>query len=378
MKTYSKYIIFNLVGPVFFISLTLTGIIWLVQSLKYIGLIVNQGLPMGVFLNLVILLLPFVLGLVLPVAALCAIIFIYNRMTYDSEIVVLKSAGVSLYGIATPAMKLLLLVVMIGYFFSLYLMPLTFREFKQQQVYLRDNYAALLLEEGVFSNPIDGITVYVGERAADSTLKGILVHDNRKPENPVTWMAKSGKVVRSGTSVRFLLENASSQQINRETGEVRTLYFDSYPFDISFYANDTTNRFRKKDERFLGELLFPKDELSEFDRAKFFAEGHERIIWPLYSLALPLLAIGIMLSGDFNRRGQQKRIITAIALSVVIIILGFATKNIVARGNIGLFPIMYLPVLSAYCYGIYCLFNTKSTKIAHKNNIPNNIAGAGN
>ena len=359
MKIYSRYIIQNLLGPVVFVTLTLTSAIWLIQALQYVSYIVNRGLPARDFLAMVVLLLPSVIGLILPIACLCATIFIYNRLTYDSEILVMKAAGISRFGTAKPAILLFMLVICVGYSISLYLLPVSYRMFKTQQVELRDNFAALMLEEGVFNSPVENIAIYAGEREKDGSLKGILVHDSRNKGRPVTWMAKSGRIVKVGNSVRFVLEHASSQQVNRATGEVRILYFDSYPFDISIYAGGGGSRTLKKDERFLGELFNPTDKVTTSDRARFFAEGHERIIWPLYNLVLPLVAIGLMLSGDFNRRGQSKRILAVVAICITIIVLGFATKNIVARGNAHLAFIMYLPSICGLLFAFYSLLSTR-------------------
>lgn len=370
MKIYSRYIIKNLLGPVVFVTLTLTSVIWLVQALQYISYIVNRGLPTLDFLSLVILLMPSVVGLILPIACLCATIFIYNRLTYDSEILVMKAAGISRFGAAKPAMILFFAVACVGYGISLYLLPVTYRIFKTEQVEMRDNYAALLLEEGVFNTPVENIAVYVGERDKDGTLKGILVHDSRHAEKPVTWMAKSGRIVKAGNSVRFVLENASSQQVNRANGEVRILYFDSYPFDISIYAGTDKTRTRKKDERFLHELFNPEPGVSKNDRNRFFAEGHERIIWPLYNFVLPLLAVGMMLSGDFNRRGQSKRILVVIGISIAIIVLGFATKSVAAK-NPSLFFVMYIPLLSGLIFALYSLLATKRLNFFSKKRFRN-------
>lgn len=366
MKIYSSYIIKNLFGPVIFVALALTGVIWLVQALQYISYIVNRGLPAIDFIRLIILLLPSVIGLIMPIATLCATIFIYNRLTYDSEILVMKAAGISRFGIAKPAIILCFTVAVVGYAVSLYLLPVSYRIFKQEQVTMRDNYAALLLEEGVFNSPADDIAVYVGERDENGALKGILVHDSRNKEKPVTWMAKSGKIVKMGKSVRFLLENASSQQINRSSGEVRILYFDSYPFDISIYTDGNANRVRKKDERFISELFHPESTLKQKERDRFYAEGHERLIWPLYNLVLPLVAIGMMLSGDFNRRGQAKRILIVIGISIAIIVCGFATKSVVAQGSTKLAFIMYLPILAGFTFGMYSLLSSRRIQFRRK------------
>jgi lipopolysaccharide export system permease protein len=300
----------------------------------------------------------------MPVACLCATIFVYNRLSYESEILVLKSSGLSSFRIAKPAIILFFMVTLVGYFISLYLMPVSYREFKEKQIFLRDNYAVMLLEEGVFNTPSDGIAVYIASKKDDGTLGGILVHDNRDPAKPVTMMAKSGKIIRTPDSVRFLLQNASRQQINRSNGEVSILYFDSYPFDISFYTQTQTGkRALRKDERFLNELLNPEEGVSQKDKDRFFAEAHERMIWPLYSFALPVLALGILLGGDYSRRGLQPRIIAASVACIVVIFAGFMSKNIITGGRHHLAVLMYLPVIISTLLGLYLLLTESKGRL---------------
>ncbi|MFX8672473.1 LptF/LptG family permease, partial [Acinetobacter baumannii] len=44
MSILSRYLIRQMVGPMVFATLALTGVIWLTQSLRVIDRIVNQGL----------------------------------------------------------------------------------------------------------------------------------------------------------------------------------------------------------------------------------------------------------------------------------------------------------------------------------------------
>ncbi len=78
MDGITKYV-FRQVGTVmFFITLCLTLAIWLTQSLRFVDLIVNRGLPVVEFLYLSMLLLPRFLVVVLPVALFASVLFTYN------------------------------------------------------------------------------------------------------------------------------------------------------------------------------------------------------------------------------------------------------------------------------------------------------------
>ncbi len=77
MQAITRYIFNQLLAAALFITLGLTLAIWLSQSLRWIGYIVNRGLPASTFLYFVGLLLPSFLGVILPIAAFCAVLLVY-------------------------------------------------------------------------------------------------------------------------------------------------------------------------------------------------------------------------------------------------------------------------------------------------------------
>ena len=96
------------------VVVALTCIIWLSQSLRFIELIVNRGLPLWTFLQLTVLLLPAWLTLVLPIACFAAVLFVYNRLTSDRELMVMAAAGLGPAKLARPALLVGLLTVVAG------------------------------------------------------------------------------------------------------------------------------------------------------------------------------------------------------------------------------------------------------------------------
>ena len=192
MFRYQRYLLRQLVGPFVLVALGLTAVIWLTQSLRVIDLIVNKGLSFSAFIFMSMLLLPTFLGAILPVAFFCSLLFVYNKLTVDSELVSLRAAGVSPWALAKPALLLATVVVILSYSITMYLMPNSHREFKERQFVLRGDHSSILLREGVFNTLTDELTVYVRAHEGDGKLKGILVHDSRSPEKPVTMMAASG------------------------------------------------------------------------------------------------------------------------------------------------------------------------------------------
>ena len=144
MKRIDRYIFRQLFATTLFVAIALTGVVWLTQSLRFVEMIVNRGLSASLFLYFTMLLLPSFLAIILPVALFVAVVFTYNRLLVDSELVVLRAGGYSQYSLARPAMTLTLIVMLVCSALTLYFMPASYREFKDLQYTLRNSYPTVL------------------------------------------------------------------------------------------------------------------------------------------------------------------------------------------------------------------------------------------
>ncbi len=319
--------------------------------MRWIGYIVNQGLSASTFLYFVGLLLPSFLGVILPIAAFCAVLFVYYKLIMDSEMVVLRVAGLSQLQIARPAIILTGLVTIAVYSITLYLLPLSYRAFKELQNDIRSDVSAVLLQAGTFNTVSEGITVYVRERTSDGELRGILVHDDRDLEQPVTMMAERGALVYSERGPRVVMVNGNRQQVEREDGRLSLLYFDRYTVELSQLRDSTHARWHGPRERYLGELFnLTSDPADQQYRKELIAEGHQRLVAPLYVLAFVMVALAALLSGEHNRRGQIKRVLFAIVCVAALEGLSLVLHDLANRSFLAV-PAMYtaavLPTLGA-------------------------------
>lgn len=344
MPSITRYVFGQLVTATIFVTLALTFAIWLTQSLRLIDYIVNRGLPASTFLTFVGLLLPSFLGVVLPVACFVAALFVYHKLAMDSEMVVMRAAGLSQMQLARPAIILGIVVTVGVYAISLYFLPASFRHFKDLQHEFRSDFSAILLQEGVFTAVTDEITVYVRERSSEGELRGILVHDNREPGKPVTMMAERGALVPSESGPRVVMENGNRQEVEPGTGRFSLLYFDRYTVELAEFGSARQSRWREPKERFLHELLSPSDDhLDQHYRLELLAEGHHRIVSPLYSLVFVVIGMAALLAGEFNRRGQARRILAAIACVAALEGVSLSLHDLAARDTAAI-PAMYLTV----------------------------------
>lgn len=327
MRQYERYLCLHLLWPTVLITASLTGIIWLTQMLRFLDFMLNRGLSIGDFLTLTGLMLPSLLLLLIPIALCIAVIYTYNRLTVESELVVLNAVGVSTWQMTRPVLLVGGVCVLLCYALGFYLTPLANQKFQDIRTFFRDKYASVLLEEQVFSNPIDGVTVFVRERDANNNLFGVMLHDSRDPNQTITMLADRGRMEQTESGPRFYLQQGVRQTLKQ--GRVSWLTFDEYAIDIAFYGRDVQRK-RSPNEMTIGQL-WATPGATELQIAANRVEVHQRLTWPLFALTLPLFALAVMFSSEFNRRGQWRRMVTAAAGTAVILMMYFGLRNLAIK-----------------------------------------------
>jgi len=341
MTRLDRYILRQCFGVMIFVTAALSAAIWLAQSLRLIDLIVNRGLSIDVFLYLAALILPRFLDIVLPVGVFIAVLFTFNRLTAESELVVMRSAGLSHFALAKPVLTLAGIAFLILASLSMYFLPASNRAFKDLQFEIRNRFVSSLIQEGTFTTISDKLTIYVRSRDERGEVVGLLIHDSRNPQRQVTIVAERGAFVDSPTGSRIVMVNGNRQQYDTETSKLSLLTFDSYTLELDAVRDAPVIRFREPQERFLGELFFPPPDTDAFFRHGFLIEGHQRILVPLSAFSFSLIPLACLLPGELNRRGQLKRVLLAICLAFLFELLDLGVNDIAGRYTAAI-PLMYV------------------------------------
>ena len=331
MMGLNRYILRQCVSVMVFVTGALTAAVWLAQSLKLVDLIVNRGLSAEVFLYLALLILPRFLDIVIPIGAFIAVLFVFNKLTTESELIVMRAAGMSPMGLAKPVLELALIAWVILMTLSLYFLPVSNRQFKDLQFEIRNRFVSSLLQEGSFTTLSDKLTIYIGGRNERGEVIGLMIDDERDPKRPVTILAERGAFADSGGASRIIMVNGDRQQFDRDTGKLSVLTFDRYVLDLDMMRDAPEARSREAQERYLGELLFPRDDLDQSTRDAYLVEANERLTVPLTAFSFAIIPLVCLLPGEFNRRGQLKRVLVAVVCAVAFQALDLAVKNLEGR-----------------------------------------------
>lgn len=308
-------------------------LIWLTQSLRFVELVVNRGLSFAVFVRLTGLMIPSFVAVLLPITTFVVVLFVYQRLADDRELVVMRAAGLSPGALARPALAIAAVAAVLGWVLHIYIGPWSYGQFRDYQSEIRNRMAAVLLQDGVFTQVSDDITVYVRTRAPDGTLRGLFINDARDRADPATILAEAGTITPGATGPRVTLYNGSRQQIDHATGRLRILEFAENTLDLSQSRELEETRVRDSRERSISNLLNPDpgEPITARDVAKFRVEAHQRLSGPLTGISFALVALTVTLTGVFRRQGGFVRPLVGVAMLVGLLVLGLAAGNLATR-----------------------------------------------
>jgi lipopolysaccharide export system permease protein len=362
MSTLFRYITKQLLFTTIFVTLILCMIFWLGKASTLLDFILNRGLDFGFFLYMSMLILPRLLIIILPIATFATLLFGYYRLQTDSELVVMRAAGTSTFALAKPGLFVGAIIMVLMAVLTLYLLPASYREFKDQEFLIRHQFGSVFLQEGNFNTVAPGVTVFVHKRGVDQELHGIMLHDNRDPKKPQTWLAERGALVSTENGPRAVMVNGNRQQVDRTEGKFSMLLFDQTTLDIGGTADPKANRWREPRERFISDLFDPQDtNPSEPYYADLIAEGHSRLVQPLLPLTCAAVTLALLLTGSYSRRGQMLDILKAILVTVLILVASLGTRSLATKQPIMIFA-MYANALVPLVVALYFLLKTRKLR----------------
>jgi lipopolysaccharide export system permease protein len=308
----------------------------------------ESGASGGAFWMLTLLALPRFFEIILPIALMAAVVFVYNKMTMDSELVVMRALGRPPLRLARPAIILSGGVAIFLLLMTTWAAPVSLTSMQHMRQVIKAQYSTLLFRAGVFNDVVPGLTVFVRERSANGELRGLMIHDSRDPEaQPVTILAKRGVILFTPEGQQVKVYEGSRQDINPSTNALNRLDFESYTIDLPEGGGPVRQRWREPEERTLFELFRPdmKNERDVENRHEFMVEIHRRLVAPLLAPALAMLSLAFLLVGPVDRRGQGWRIMMAIGSAVTIQGLYLGAFSMAQKSLMGLLLMYALVVL---------------------------------
>jgi lipopolysaccharide export system permease protein len=142
--------------------------------------------------------------------------------------------------------------------------------------------------------------------------------------------------------------------MDNATHQLSRLDFDDYTIDLKYLDDTMDERWLEPGDRTLTQLLTPSTDPRDKDyQGYFIAEANSRIASPLFMLDFTFIGLACLLVGEFDRRGQAKRIVKAVVIAISVQMVEVGISNLSRKYN-GVIPMLY--VAGALPIVICCLF----------------------
>ena len=364
MKKLNIYIANQILIGFLLVTFSLMSILWLTQSLRFIEMITNKGLPISLFIKMTSCLMPRLYAILSPISLFVAVLFVYNRMLSDRELVVIKSAGISPWQSAKPALFMGILVSLFAVYVNNVATPSVEKKFQDLEWQVKNDVSHLMFREGEFTTLSNNLTVFITSHKKDGSVEGVMINDERNPKVKVTVAAESGVIIYTEQGPRIVLINGIRQEVNNQTSQFSSLSFDRYSVDFGASQNKRRKAASARSKT-LTELLNASSNpnLSPAEARRYIVEGNRRLLNPFYNFVMSLLACVGLLVGNFNRRGQGKIISFSILLMVMIQANDLIFGNLSSK-NLYFLSLFYANVILPTIIGFWFLFFYNPTWIA--------------
>jgi len=354
MGSIGRYMFRTTMGAFVIILVSLTIIIWFTQAMRDFDLITSQRQTLFVFVGITGLIIPLLVMMLAPIALAMSAAHILNRLSSDSEIIVMNAAGVSPWRLLRPFLAAAFLVSLLVSVIAAYLSPRSLRELRNWAAQVRADILTNIVQPGRFTTVSGNLTFHIADRRPDGLLVGIFVDDRRDPNERATYLAEQGEIVKNDTGSFLVLEHGSIQRLETDRRDPRIVTFDRYPFDLSKFTGAPQNVVYTVREKYIWELMWPRpdDALYVAQPDQYRSELYDRLATPLYPPAFVILACTFLGPPQTTRQSRTLAMLGMIGAVTLLRLIGFVSTVVGVRVP-SVLAVQYVALIAAIAAGLW-------------------------
>ncbi len=340
---FDRYLLSQLMMLFGFFSLVLVLVYWVNRAVVLFDQLIANGQSAVVFLEFTALSLPNVIRLVMPVAAFAASVYVINRLSSESELVVVQATGYSPWRLARPVLVFSILVALLVSVMTHFLVPASIAELRERQIEIANDMTNRLFREGTFLHPGAGITFYIRQITPEGEMRDVFLSDSSEAAQTTTYTARRALLIRDDAGPKLIMFDGTAQTLRLANKRLSVTVFADLAFDVTSMMGTTNAGRVRAAELSTAELLFPSRELVKStagSEADMLQEGHNRFSQATLSLVAALIGFATLMVGGFSRFGLWRQILAAVVILIVLKSFDNMMADI-ARSDERLWPLVY-------------------------------------
>jgi lipopolysaccharide export system permease protein len=329
MKLVHKAILKELIQLFLLGIVSLNFILMMDRVMRMSRLLSGVGASLSDMTRIILYLQPQLMILTIPMSLLLSTLLAYGRLNADSELIILKTAGMSFMGISLPVFIFGFVCFLCGLLVSFWLGPLGAVRMSETISTIVRQKAPMAIEAGIFNTSFKDIVILVRDKPSSGSMKGIFIYDNRDKKEPKVLVAKEGRISSDQENNLSLHLKNGYMHIARNEGSTE-IFFDGYNLSLNVAVNSPR---RKTSEMTPRELLVAAAENADPNQVMLYRlEFHRRLSLP--SLCLILMFLGPPLSLLSGKTGKLGGLILGIGVFTVFYVMLVYGENMARAGSL--------------------------------------------
>jgi lipopolysaccharide export system permease protein len=357
-KIVHRYIFREILVPFVFGLTVFTFVLLIARLLRLIELVVNRGVPVMNILRLITYIMPAFLEVTVPMAMLLAVLIAFGRLSADSELIALRSSGLSLYQLVPPVATFVLLTMLATAWLSFTARPWGNRSLKTALFDIAKTRATAGIKPQVFNDDFAGLVIYT--ETVDPTtdrLHNVLISDERDAEQHNRIFAREATMVSDPTqqTVTLRLRDGFIHTMDSHDGAEYQTDFQTYDVNLDLRQAFGNGQDQDQDPQglTLGQLraAIATKQANGQSAASELVEYHRKFSIPFACVVFGLVAVPL---GVQPARGAKSRgFAVSLAMIFVYYVLLSAGQAMATQSMIPAVVGLWLPNVAFVGAGSY-------------------------
>ena len=318
-KIIFRKFLYDLISFFLIVSLSLSLIVWIIQSVNYLDFISKDGHGFKVYFAFVLLNFPKIFSKIIIFSYFVSLFYIILKYQSNNEILIFWTNGIS-------KIKLVNFIFKVSIVFTIIQISVVYFLIPKSQDYSRDfirsskiDLFTSLITEKKFIDTVKNFTIFVEKIDDNGNLQNIFLKDSITGSNNQIISAKSGKIVENGSD-KFLILNFGQilDLSDKDYNNTKVIKFNSTTFNLSNLKTKSTTlpKLQELDSSILinciNNFIFGNKEdyflpfftCTEESAIKSFKEMFNRTIKQLYIVVLGIIATILFFTNDKNPKNS--------------------------------------------------------------------------
>jgi len=342
--------VYKEMGPPFLIGVgVFTFFLVIDRIFQLTDLVITKSVPFALVLPLLVYMLPAFLALTLPMALLLTVLLVCGRLAGDLEVAALKASGVSPLRLFRPFLAVGIIITLLISWLTLVVGPWSSGAFQRQLFRIFQSRATTGVKERTFSATFSQFVIYVDELSASQVrLKGLLVSDERNPEQSRIIVAREGRLLSDEATRRITLRFLDGSISESDVGDrrrFRQTYFSLYDMTLPVDSPLAAVAREEKPEKQLPlrELLAEAETMRRAGQiyTPYYVELHKRFALPMAALVFTVMAFPLGIRAQ--RGGRAVALALSFGIVVAYYILYSTMEGLALRGRMPAAIAVWIP-----------------------------------